>query len=206
MNKPFNLEAFKQGQQALTRDGRTATFLAICADCSVDFRLILLLEGNHKPTTCGLDGRRTQSTTEIDDADLVSMVSRHQALIDAYNPEDTWQVHTKQSGVWITIKEPDFDDTYEWRLRPHNDLIKAHEKGAKIETKNFYGNWVLVHDPDWCENKEYRIKPEPVIYCLAYDAKRFNHEQTRAVRARVVKKEIAEANGWKIIQEWEMEV
>lgn len=88
----------------------------------------------------------------------------------------------------------------------HQRLADSY-KSDQVWQKKCIGNgiWIdCVGEPLWREDCDYRIKPESIIHCLAYDAKRFDHEQTTAVRARVVKKEVAQANGWKIIQEWEV--
>ena len=154
--KPFNLEDFKKGQKALTRDGRVVTFVGVCDECAKQNKLIVNMQGCASTDAYNLDGafytNKAQSSY-----DLVSMVYRHQHLIDSYDPEDTWQVHTKQSGEWVTIEEPDWDEDYDWRIHPHNDLIKAHKKGAKIEAY-IVGNWVEKPNPDWYEHIQYRIK------------------------------------------------
>ena len=198
--KPFDLEAFKKGQKALTRDGRVVTFVGVCDECAKQSKLIVNMQGCSSTDACNLDGEFYTNKSQSP-YDLVSMVSRHQHLIDSYDPEDTWQYLV--AVEWVTCKaKPAFDEYHEYRLHPHNDLIKAWKKGAKIET--FGIKWYDVDNPSWSCTAHYRIKPEPVIHCLAYDAKRFNHESTTAVRARVVKKEVAQANGWTIIQEWEV--
>ena len=205
MNKPFNLEAFKSGQKALTREGRVVTFVGICDRCKNHYcKLLVFIEGNAMITSYSLDGECYDYDGE-GPFDLVSMVSRHQHLIEAYNPEDTWQSRLAGSDIWCTFSgKPNFFDSSDYRIHPHNDLIKAHRNGAKIETMKDDGTWYEVDEPTFSVCWNYRIKPEPTIHCLVYDAKRFSHEQTTAVRARVVEKEVAEANGWKIIQEWEV--
>lgn len=265
--KPFDLEAFKAGQKALTRDGRVATFIGVCEECSKLYYLIIHIEGEKCTSVVQKSGTLFETATSA--VDLVSMVSRHQALIDSYDPEDMWQVKINDKWDNLHVK-PLWAEEREYRLHPHNDLIKAYKKGAKIECKHKDKEWRDASSDDiryWYEYAEYRIKPEPestypiykqskfsgvvveftdlttgkvlvdndfyevnyvqsiwiphtdatqwqdwtpitkpepTTHCLAYDAKRFDHEQTTAVRVRVVKKEVAEANGWHIIQEWEV--
>lgn len=166
--RQFNLNKFKAGQKALTRDGRTVTFIATCEECSTDSQLIVLIEGKHKCSTCGLDGKYTKSTTQTDDYDLVSMVPRHQALIDAYDPEDTWQVLYDET-IWELVHgNPIWSETSDYRIHPHNSLIKAHKEGAKIESY-IAGEWVEESTINWSENTQYRIKPKSKITKTVYE-------------------------------------
>ena len=41
MNKPFNLEDFKAGQKALTRDGQIATFIKINSQLHKNNQLVI---------------------------------------------------------------------------------------------------------------------------------------------------------------------
>lgn len=190
---PFDLEKFKAGMKAkwgnqLIKYTYTATNGFICFEFEAGDPSYLALE--HL-------------------INAVTMVSRHQSLIDSYDPYDTWQIYcpsTHKKGQWGECRQtPLWHEDCEYRIHPHNDLIKAWKKGEKIQmslsiNEPFYDD----HNPNWNEDNIYRIKPEPVIHCLAYDAKRFDHEQTTAVRARIVKKSDAVANGLHIIQEWEV--
>ena len=45
MKKLFDLEAFKAGHKALTRDGRIANFIGVCEKCCPWQRLLVLMEG-----------------------------------------------------------------------------------------------------------------------------------------------------------------
>jgi hypothetical protein len=89
--KPFDLEAFKAGQKALTQEKRVATFVGICEQCEEFSRLLVLLEGDDQVMFYSLEGKFEQPIGEysISRYDLVSMVSRHQHLIDSYDPDDT---------------------------------------------------------------------------------------------------------------------
>lgn len=205
MNKPFDLEAFKAGQKALTRYGRVATFVGICDGCTHAQKLFVFIAGHATVRSLLLNGKMYDGE-ETGVNDLVSMASRHQALIDSYDTEDTWKRKRKGVSFWevyATGQEPEWAEETYYELHKHNDLIKAWKRGAKIESY-ICGEWIEEPTLDWYEDTKYRIKPEPSIHCLVYDTKRFDFEQTTAVRARVVKKEVAEANGWKIIQEWEV--
>lgn len=165
MNKPFDLEAFKKGHKALTRDGRVATFIGVCEECSELHQLIIHIE--RKKYTLALQESGTLFESALSAVDLVSMVSRHQALIDAYDPEDTWQF-CKQTTYYGTDWEtctgtPEWNEDEQYRIHPHNDLIKAQRNGAIIE------KWVEAHrpcwftcygEPDWDEKATYRVMPE----------------------------------------------
>lgn len=53
--QPFNLEAFKAGQKALTRDGRVATFVGICEECPNKEQLIAYIDWSDGSTWTDLD-------------------------------------------------------------------------------------------------------------------------------------------------------
>lgn len=194
---PFDLDKFKAGMKAkwgkeLIKYTYTATNGLICFE---------LEDGHpvHAELKCLID--------------TATMISRHQHLIDTYNPSNCYQCKYPDEDSWFDRCDDQWLECLDYRIHPHNDLIKAWKKGAKILVESnerrlagdtMFKRFVDDPHPTWDENKEYRIKLEPTIHCLAYDAKRFNHEQTTAVRARVVKKEVAQANGLKIIQEWEV--
>lgn len=164
--KPFDLEAFKAGQKALTRDGRVATFIGVCEECSELHQLIIHIE--RKKYTSALQESGTLFETALSAVDLVSMVSRHQALIDAYNPEDTWQFRESHyQQTWTTcIATPEWNEYHYYRIHPNNDLIKAFKSGKEIVATNTDGNEVPLDcledllDPrkDW---DDLRIKTEP---------------------------------------------
>ena len=158
MNKPFDLEAFKNGQKALTRDGRKVTYAGWCDGLDV-YHLIAHIEGNSYVSTYTPEGKN--NNTYDSRADLVSMVPRHQHLIDSYKPEDTLQFKNLKYPLqgWIECSgRPEWNEDYDYRIHPHNDLIKAWKKGAKIEAY-IVGDWVEERNPDWYEDTQYRIKP-----------------------------------------------
>ena len=190
--KPFNLEAFKAGQKAVHVNSfskNTVSFLTVSSKGLIVFEYD--------------DGVVSNSTLKIME-DYYVMVSRHQHLIDSYDPEDTWQFNVKTYDEWFDIKDkPEWEEGREFRLHPHNDLIKAWKKGARIEEFHSVSGasyWIGVDNPSWNHSYQYRIKPETTVHCLAYDAKNFNIEQ----HPSVVDKHFAVTNGWKIIQEWEV--
>ena len=199
MNKPFDLEAFKAGQKALTRDGRVATFVGFCKECDFNFKVMVHIENDGRCFPYKADGVFFNIN---DNMNLVSMISQHQELIDNYNPEDTWQI--KIDNIWCKIYEPEWFEDYEYRLHPHNDLIKAFKHGAKIQFLNYYREWEDCKDPSWSEYAQYRIKPEQVIHCLCYNPGHVHGEFSWS--PSLATKELAVANGWKIIQEWEVSV
>lgn len=149
---PFNLEAFKAGQKAIhvnsfSKD--TVSFLTVSSKGLIVFEYD--------------DGVVTISTLKTME-DCYVMVSRHQHLIDSYDPEDTWQIKTN-SGVWCNMGlDHLWTEERDYRLHPHNDLIKAYKKGAKIECKHKGDKWRDASSDDiraWYEEAEYRIKQEP---------------------------------------------
>lgn len=160
MSKPFDLEAFKAGQKAVTRDGRIVTFVGICDECAEQNKLVVRMQGCSSTDNYNLDGAfytdKAQSAY-----DLVSIVSRHQHLIDSYDPEDTWQIENCKNG-WFTLttgSEPEWNKSVNYRLHPHNDLIQAHRNGAKIQVMESGGYWSDADKPTWKEHLKYRIKP-----------------------------------------------
>ena len=176
MSKSFNLEAFKNGKKALTRDGRVATFVGVCEKCPNNEKLIAHINWDDNITSYSLRG--TYRSSKESDYDLVSMASRHQHLIDSYNPDDTWQFRKTIEKGWDTLQntDPQWLEDYDYRLHPHNDLIKAWKKGAKIEEviEQFVASFSFEGDhtgfklktyyvdnpkPTWDEGKKYRIKP-----------------------------------------------
>ena len=160
MSKSFNLEAFKNGKKAITRSGRVATFVGICNECRASNRLVAHIQGYDSVFTYFASGVYPDEDNRYSMYDLVSMVSRHQHLIDSYDPEDTWQFKKTIKKVWDTLQntDPQWLEDYDYRLHPHNDLIKAWKKGAKIKAY-IVGDWVEEPNPDWYEDTKYRIKP-----------------------------------------------
>ena len=192
MNTPFDLEAFKAGQKAIHVNSfskNTVSFLTVSSKGLIVFEY----------DDDGVVSNSTLKTME----DYYVMASRHQALIDAYDPEDTWQFNVKTYDEWFDIKgKPEWEEGREFRLHPHNDLIKAWKKGAKIEAY-IVGDWVEEPNPDWYEDTKYRIKQEPIIHCLAYDASLDPNPKLWGAPV-VSEKQLAIKKGWKIIQEWEV--
>lgn len=153
--KPFNLEAFKAGQKAIhvnsfSKD--TVSFLTVSSKGLIVFEY-----------DSGVVSNSTLKTME----DYYVMVSRHQRLIESYDPEDTWQFY-KQTTYYGTDWEtctgtPEWNEDEQYRIHPHNDLIKAQRNGAIIE------KWVEAHrpcwftcygEPDWDEEATYRVMPK----------------------------------------------
>ena len=73
IDEPFNLEEFKAGRKAYTRDGKIATFIGICDECSEEFKLIVHIEGYTECITHCLNGNYTKNGTGRK-TDLISMV------------------------------------------------------------------------------------------------------------------------------------
>lgn len=68
----FDLDKFKAGQKALTRDGRVATFVGVCGECKPDYKLIVYIEGKTQVDTFSLDGRFYHESPSS--FDLIEMV------------------------------------------------------------------------------------------------------------------------------------
>ena len=152
----FDLDKFKAGQKAIHVNSfskNTVSFLTVSSKGLIVFEY----------DDDGVVSNSTLKTME----DYYVMVSRHQALIDAYDPEDTWQF-CKQTTYYGTDWEtctgtPEWNEDEQYRIHPHNDLIKAQRNGAIIE------KWVEAHrpcwftcygEPDWDERATYRVMPE----------------------------------------------
>jgi hypothetical protein len=160
----FNLEAFKAGQKAATRDGSIATFIGICENCCSDEVLIFSVDGisHANIITTTLTGNY-HNYDEKSYFDLVSMVPHHKALIDSYDAEDVWQCRVVGTSEWATCTAtPEWYECNYYRLHPHNEQIKAWKKGANIETSKDGIAWIheIGYAPTWDENIHYRVKKE----------------------------------------------
>jgi hypothetical protein len=91
----------------------------------------------------------------------------HQDLIDSYREGQLWQFKKPNQKDWdsILISKPRWCPSFSYRLHPHDGLIQAHSRGAKIQV---YSNdeWVDIElEPCWHEDNQYRIKPATkVVY------------------------------------------
>lgn len=219
MNKPFNLEAFKAGQKAYLIEGKCFRYVFTTSEgrICVEYETVLPL--------CD-----KVQVYHLETLKKAHMVSCHQHLIDSYNPEDTWQLKSN-SGIWCNMDlDPLWTEERDYHLHPHNDLIKAWKKGAKIEMSSDGIEWEDSEEPAWNEEWHYRIKPEseftypiykqiadiglvvkysmwqdwtpPTIHCLCYNPGHVYGEMTWT--PCLATKETAIANGWHIIQEWEV--
>lgn len=81
-----------------------------------------------------------------------------------YDPLDTWQCRSADRSIndeFETIwSKPSFNPLFEYRLHPHNNEMKAHKKGAIIETlhhNNANAFWCKVEKPSWTEGALYRV-------------------------------------------------
>jgi hypothetical protein len=167
MTIPFDLERFKQGDIALTRDGREAKFLYY--DESIvekGYRLGATAEGQllllHES---GLGSGREFEYNH----DLVAMkpkAHKHQALMDSYQMGQAWQYDSKDSWSNCNLVgsrywyKPLWDESREYRLHPHNELIQAFNRGAEIEQQDSTGKWCKVMYPSWYEEVVFRVKPK----------------------------------------------
>lgn len=70
--KPFDLEAFKNGQKALTRDGRVATFVGVCEKCKPDYQLVAYVKGKTQVDTFSIGGQFYHESPSS--FDLIEMV------------------------------------------------------------------------------------------------------------------------------------
>jgi hypothetical protein len=85
----------------------------------------------------------------------------HQDLIDSYQEGQLWQFKRPNQKDWdnVLISKPRWCPSSNYRLHPHDGLIQAHSRGAKIQV---YSNdeWVDIElEPCWHEASQYRIKP-----------------------------------------------
>ena len=69
----FNLEQFKKGVKARTRDGRIATFIGVCEECGEYSQVVAHVEGWSYVNTYTTNGTFMEYRDHKDD--LVSMVS-----------------------------------------------------------------------------------------------------------------------------------
>jgi hypothetical protein len=109
------------------------------------------------------------SITNIVLEEVVETRHVHQILMDSYKEGQAWQFSTPNSkgvymdcisqDVWV---EPIWIEHHTYRLHPHNELIRAHRNGEKIQA-HFCGSWVEQPNPDWDEDIRYRIKSSTVI-------------------------------------------
>lgn len=133
MMKKFNLKEFQSGVLGLTEDLRTVQFIYTIYDGGEYKKLIAIIEGEHIPYCFSLEGKFAEDKHHLD---IVYMKSRHQELIDSYNPQDTWQVSCLNDavvGVWSScVGEPKWAEDCDYRIHPHNELIKAWKAGIKI--------------------------------------------------------------------------
>jgi hypothetical protein len=181
MKIPFDLERFKAGDIALTRDGREAKFLYY--DESIkekDFRLGAVANGQVLLLHASGWGEAPEKEFKTRH-DLVAMkpkAHKHQALMDSYQEGQAWQWDDGDGSGWRNRlhkglwEEPSWDERLEYRLHPHNDLIQAFNLGAEIEYLESTDKWGKAARPSWREDLEYRIKPKTkMLYQWAYKTK-----------------------------------
>ena len=166
MEKKFDLELFKTGMLARNRAGELVKFIGVCPRCVSQEQLVAYIEGQDYVSLYQLDG--TYMDKHPRPRDLVSMVSRHQELIDSYDPLNTYQIDSDEGGDgWTTLKEvPQWLECRDYRLHPHNSLIIAHSNGAKIQVFDYDGAnteqyWHNDPNPTWDTNLKYREHTEP---------------------------------------------
>lgn len=160
---PFDLESFKNGQSAIGKDSVIPiSFLAVSSHGYIIYEY----------ESEGYDSSFGNSTLAHLNKWYV-MVSRHQAFIDSYDPEDTWQSKHPCGEYFVTLTtQPDWDENFEYRIHPHNHLIKAHKKGAKIQVFCDKLECFVDCTPFFDEDKVYRIKsehPNPIYKKLIND-------------------------------------
>ena len=130
MNKPFNLEAFKAGQKALTRDGRVATCVVICEECEKSRGLVYRTYCNERYAesvfVISLEGNFYSNGMEST-LDLVSMVSRHQMLIDAWHNGAQIEGRLTPYSEWVYLQYPKWDEDKEYRIKPEPKTKTVYE-------------------------------------------------------------------------------
>lgn len=99
--RPFDLEAFKQGQKAITLDGRLVNFVGVCEKCSPWHKLFAQIEGETLARNYFADGTY-RNQVEPCDLDLVLVGDDTQELIEAHklyaaNPPQKKVKHNSKS-------------------------------------------------------------------------------------------------------------
>ena len=113
----------------------------------------------------------TQNTLESTISSLSTQIMQNRkldtnkpVLITSFVRLDQFKKTTEIVWDYLLNAAPEWLEDYDYRLHPHNDLIKAYKKGAKIECKHKNKEWRDASSDDirsWYEDAEYRIKPEP---------------------------------------------
>ena len=100
---------------------------------------------------------------------LTSTVNRHKELIDRYMVNNTYLIDSEEDeGGWRTLTkgvEPKWLPCRDYMLHPHNSLIIAHTKGARIQVFDIDGvstepYWYNDPNPTWDLSLLYRVHPD----------------------------------------------
>ena len=128
----FDLEAFKQGVNALDREGNEWRYVGTLTGNDIDHPIAAQKIGDlFDLETFTNNGFSVIGNTSP--SDLVSMVSRHAELKKTYVEGDVWQHRPHESEPWETLEqEPQWLDVFDYRIHPLNDFIKAHKDGDLV--------------------------------------------------------------------------
>ena len=128
----FDLEAFKQGVNALDREGNEWRYVGTLTGNDIDHPIAAQKIGDlFDLETFTNNGFSVIGNTSP--SDLVSMVSRHAELKKTYVEGDVWQHRPHESEPWETLEqEPQWLDVFDYRIHPLNDFIKAHKADEKV--------------------------------------------------------------------------
>lgn len=165
--KKFNLNEFQSGVLGLTEDLRTVRYIGMNPDGGEYQKLVAVIDGEFIPHCFSLDGKYAKQKHRFD---IVYLKSRHQELIDSYNPGDTWQArcHFSVASVWSScIGEPKWYEDCDYRIHPNNEIIK---KLVLKYLKRFSPEW---HDltkypaPEWAKYRAQNDNGE--VYDFKYE-------------------------------------
>lgn len=115
---PFNLEQFKSGTPAYTRDGRKATFVGICEDCRKDSQLVVNLSDSGTPDSYYLSGEVSNAFTS--NSDLVSMQNSFEH-IKSGDPVMVWSAdaHPLKAKLRLFVAPEELGGSIEAKVQHH---------------------------------------------------------------------------------------
>jgi hypothetical protein len=177
MNEPFNLEQFKQGRKAITRDGRVAEFLYYHEGLIYPLGAVVLGE----PWSYLKGGEHLYDVTLISDDDLTHMAP---AEADPYAELKAAHAAGKVIQFHGSLRPPEWRDATNdhplawchppehYRIKPEADpyaeLKAAYAAGKTIQwrIKDPSTQWMekTASFDEYASNCEYRIKPEEDPY------------------------------------------
>jgi hypothetical protein len=119
-----------------------------------------------------------------------------------YSYGDAWQFsHRDKPNDWINccneesqFYRPYFAASYNWRLHPHNELVKAYSNDAIIEYFNDYeGKWEVAQYPAWNPEIQYRVQPVSTTLPIYYEYAALTDNDTWVLSAILLTEEEAQS-------------